>query len=151
LSLSNPAFSNTELGLAFAPGKLDPATCSTPATTSPFAVDPGASTTAKGDILQALSLRNPDSTAAGKIALKGYGAPGLLHGVLRDVYAAMEVAKTAKGGDFYKRAVLVIGNRDLATNSCGGLPITLAADAHGKGVNTYFAAFASEKILVNGT
>ncbi len=119
LSLADPAFQKTELGLSFFPGP-GTGTCATP-NSFPEAVPPKLARLAKGDVVAQFKLRSPNESTMpatpAAVPLQSQDAPVILDGALRDAY-------TRLGGDtfkdYYRRAVFVIGNRGFEEASCGG-------------------------------
>lgn len=110
VSLSDPAFSRTDIGMIYAPGTVADA-CNA---ALPPAVAPKLARNAKTEILDVFK----QGATAGPTDFK-------LEGALGRAYAL------AKTGDYYKRAVLVIGNREFALDSCPGgiLPAQMAQQA----------------------
>jgi hypothetical protein len=110
LSLSDPAFSKTDIGMIYAPGTAADA-CNAAALP---VVPPKLARDAKTEVVDVFGL-GPTAGAA----------DFALEGALTRAYA---IAKT---GEYYKRAVLVIGNRQFGADACPGgiLPAQMAADA----------------------
>jgi hypothetical protein len=104
LSLADPSFSKTELALVLFPGA---GSCAVPDSFTP-AVPLTLARLAKDDVAQKF-------TAAGT-ALKPVGAPVNLDGALRDAYSLLAKPQYAS---YYRRAVLVLGNRGFDQATCG--------------------------------
>jgi hypothetical protein len=154
LSLSDPAFQKTDLALGFFPGPSTPATCMT-AGSFGLAVQPGLARRVKNDIITAISSHSA--------ALTPRNAPVNLDGALRDAYEFFNTAKEKdpvtgveglKFASYYRRGVLVIGNRnfDPATEAppkatCGMTAIQRAAAAHNaaKKIETYVLMLANSR------
>ncbi len=128
LSLADPAFQKTELGLGFFPGP-GTGTCATPNSFTEV-VPSKLARFAKSDVIAQFKLRSPDDTkmppVPSTVALQGQDAPVLLDGALRDAYTRLG-SDTFK--DYYRRAVFVIGNRGFDQASCGGAPPAARASA----------------------
>jgi hypothetical protein len=120
LSLKDPAFQKTELGLGFFPG---PGACAT-AGSFTDAVPPKLARLAKDDVIGEFTKRSGASPA---VALQAQDAPQLLDGALRDAYTQLGSGAFAS---YYRRAVFVIGNRGFDKASClGPTPQQRAATA----------------------
>lgn len=118
LSLADPAFQRTNLGLGFFPG---PGTCAA-AGSFTDAIAPKNARLAKGDIVAQFQNLGANTGAL----LKPTGTPVNLDGALRDAYARLS------GDAFksnYRRAVFVIGNHDFDKSTCGLTPAARAAAA----------------------
>jgi hypothetical protein len=118
LSLADPAFQKTELGLGFFPG---PGTCATPGSFTD-AVPPKLARLAKGDVVAQFQNLGANSGAL----LKTLGTPVNLDGALRDAYATLG---SSTYDSYYRRAVFVLGNRDFDKATCGQTPAQRAAAA----------------------
>jgi hypothetical protein len=125
VSLADPAFEKTQLGLMFYPGT---GSCG------------GSPRTFTADVPFELA-RNAQSKVISAFttafaALRPLGTPNDLDGALKDAYALLQ----ARPND-YRRAVLLLGNRSFDQTTCGGSsPSALAAAA--------FAAPTSTKTFV---
>lgn len=113
LSLADPAFQKTELGLGFFPGP-GTGTCAVPNSFTE-AVAPKLARLAKDDIIAQFKLRTTDGSAT--VPLQAQDAPVILDGALRDAYSRLG-ADTFK--DYYRRAVFVLGNRGFDQATCAG-------------------------------
>ena len=118
LSLADPAFQKTELGLSFFPG---PGSCGTPNSFT-TAVPPKLARLAKNDVIAQFQNLGANDGAL----LKPLGADVFLDGALRDAYALLS-GDSYK--DYYRRAVFVLGNRDFDLATCGQTPQARAAAA----------------------
>jgi hypothetical protein len=118
LSLGDPAFQKTELGLGFFPGA---GACGTPGSFTPV-VAPKLARLARTDVVAQFSAL----AANGNALLKPLDAPVNLDGALRDAYASLSDPKFAS---YYRRAVLVLGNRGFDQSTCGQTPAQRAAAA----------------------
>lgn len=146
LSLSDPAFSKTEIGLELFPGNgLSGGTCGPAGSFTP-AVTPRIASQAKTDVLAAFVQRDP-TTAGNEGALKPIDTPVLLDGALGDAYTLLGGAQYA---DYFRRAVLVLGNRGFDSNTCAGnqTPADRAAAAHtASKIDTYVLMLARDNQL----
>jgi len=139
ISLADPAFTRTEIGLTFFPGN---AACPNPPGTFAPTEAPKLATLARDPIGAAFKSRGDNNDL-----LKPLDAPTDLDGALRDTYALLRDAKYAA---YNRRAVLVIGNRNFDANACDALtpndqPSFLAADAKANGgINTYVVMLARQ-------
>jgi hypothetical protein len=132
LSLADPAFQKTELGLGFFPG---PGTCAAPGSFTQ-AVPPKLARLAKTDVVAQFSTVAANDGAL----LKPLDAPVNLDGALRDAYATLADPKYAS---YYRRAVLVLGNRGFDESTCGQTPAQRAATAHAASkIDTYVLMLA---------
>jgi hypothetical protein len=131
LPLRDPAFQTTDLGLMFAP--VPSAGCDS-AAPAKLAFEPAQS--ARQKVIDELL-----AFAAVPTKLVS-GAPSY-EGALKSAYEQLSALPSP---EFYRRAVLVLGNRDFNTESCAGIsgtPSILAASAlnaaanPGKSVRTY--------------
>lgn len=136
LALSDPAFTNTYIGLSTFPGSAG-AAC------SPHTIDviPAVARNARPQIVSKFQSLKPAGSR------KGSGAVLNLRGALDDAYTALKAITDAN-----RRAVLVIGNRSFDTaNSCGGGPgtpadrSTLARTADK--IDTYVGLFARDNAV----
>jgi|GEM_PF-555203 len=135
LSLADPAFQKTELGLGFFPG---PGTCATPGSFT-NAVPPKLARLAKDDIVAQFQALGANNGAL----LKPLGTPANLDGALRDAYAQLGGPAFAS---YYRRAVFVIGNHDFDQATCGQTPQQRAAAAttQANKVQTYVLMLARD-------
>jgi hypothetical protein len=135
LSLADPAFQKTELGLGFFPG---PGTCATPGSFT-NAVPPKLARQAKGDVVAQFAALGANDGAL----LKPAGTPVDLDGALRDAYAFLN---TSAFTSYYRRAVFVIGNHDFDKATCGQTPQqrATAAVAQTNRVQTYVLILARD-------
>ncbi|MCU0681084.1 MAG: hypothetical protein MUF34_02270 [Polyangiaceae bacterium] len=131
ISLDDPAFSRTKLGLVYAPGAL---ACSAGAPDVPLEL----TATAKGKIIQSFGQYTPPTPA---LPLAD-GAPSF-EGALARAYEAFGTE------DIFRRAVLVFGNRDFnpAVNQCtasgdGPAQLAQAAKTGGLDIDTYVLLLA---------
>jgi len=123
LSLDDPAFAQTEIGLTFFPGSSAACGGFTPA------VPLQSATKAKTEISKAFADR-----VAGAPPLKPLDSEVALSGAIREAALALE----AKGAEYERRAILVIGNRGFdASPTCSTSPANAALSARGVGVSTY--------------
>lgn len=130
LSLADPSFSKTELALELFPGA---GTCAAPDSFTPV-VPLTLARLAKDDVAQKF-------TSAGA-ALKPLGTPVNLDGALRDAYSLLAKPQYAS---YYRRAVLVLGNRGFEEPSCGHTPAQRAADAKAANeIETYVLMLARD-------
>lgn len=118
LPLSDPAFSTAEIGLSFFPG---PGTCAANGSFAP-AVVPKLARLAKDDVKAQFTTAGADNGAL----LKPTDAPVDLDGALRDAYAFLAQPQFST---YYRRAVLVLGNRGFDQATCGQTPAQRAATA----------------------
>lgn len=140
LSLNDPSFQRTDLGLTFFPGP-GPGVCS--ATTR--AVEPTLARDARKPIADALGARPAPN------ALRPLGTPVELRQALEDAYTYLATKKDAGDANgenrYHKRAVVVFGNRGFNQNVCGGTPVdraTQAATAATERVQTYVIMLARD-------
>ncbi|MDB4938855.1 MAG: hypothetical protein JWP87_5827 [Labilithrix sp.] len=132
LSLADPAFQKTELGLGFFPG---PGTCAAAGSFTPV-VQPKLARLAKPDVVAQFSAVAANMGAL----LKPIDSPVNLDGALRDAYATLAADKFST---YYRRAVLVLGNRGFDQATCGQTPAQRAAAAHTtNGIDTYVLMLA---------
>lgn len=137
VSLGDPAFQKTEIGLQFFPG---PGTCATPGSFT-LAVQPELATKAKTDVFTALTAE------AGM--LKPQDAAVDLDGALNDAYALLGQGKYA---GYYRRAVLVLGNRDFDKTTCGQTPAARGATAKtANNIETYVLLLARNTSIPDGS
>lgn len=143
ISLADPAFSKTEMGLQYFPGTGDAGAASC-GTFTP-AVPMTASDQAKNTIRQALVDRNPDAPG-NENTLAPLNAPVLLDGALRDAYTLLADPDYE---DYFRKAVLVLGNRDFDATTCTGeTPAKLAGKARAEhGIETYALLLARDNQL----
>lgn len=135
LQLDDPAFEKTRLGLQLFPGA---GTCAAPGSFA-AAVGLTIARTAKGQIVDAFKA----SAANGGALLKPLDTPVNLDGALRDAYAVLGADTVAPNPAYYKRAVLVLGNRGFDQATCGQTPQALAATAKAtKNISTYVLMLA---------
>ena len=146
LSLADPAFQKTELGLGFFPGP-GTGTCATPNSFTEV-VPPKLARLAKSDVLAQFKLRSPDDTkmppGPATVTLQAQDAPVILDGALRDSYARLG-GDTFK--DYYRRAVFVLGNRGFDQATCGGDTPQMrasAAAAQANKIQTYVLMLARD-------
>lgn len=131
LSLSDPAFTKTDIGLVYTPGSATP-TCG-----GPFpGVAPELARDVKGDIASSLAAR-----AATLVANES----PFFAGGLANAYATLSGAQYAT---YFRKAVLLVGNRKFDENVCApDSPTARAAAAltpppgHAAGIQTYVFAF----------
>jgi hypothetical protein len=121
-TLSSPSFANAEAGLMYFPGPN--ATAASCAAQHPLAVDVQNARAAHQKILDDIGDRVKGGSTR---PLNPAGTSPDLDGALRDAYSILEQPGFA---NFYRRAVLVIGNRGLDAKTCSaaGAP-QLAQDA----------------------
>jgi hypothetical protein len=137
VSLSDPAFEKTDLGLMFFPG--DAACNGSQATFTP-AVPPANARTTKDTLVAAFaSTYNADLLASNDFATKSDmdGALTAAYSLLRTNYPTA-----------YRRAVLLLANHDFDKASCGAdLPSKLASDAFANAtpVETYVAILTADQ------
>lgn len=140
LSLQDPVFERTYVGFKFMPAT--PADC-TATETSPNAF---ASLAAPGDVpfTLALDARSAVASKIGDTANLLSTDPELyLDAVMGPggAYAALEnLQPTAPSTAFNRRALLILGNRDLWSHCGGQSPQELAAAALAKDIHTYVVA-----------
>jgi hypothetical protein len=118
VSLADPAFEMTDLGLMFFPGKSACSGGAAPA--GGFAPDIPLTNARKA------SLKTDFSSAFTQkaLSLAPFGTPTDMDGVLASAYA------TLKGTTAYRRAVLLFGNHNFLSQTCGTkTPADLAHDA----------------------
>jgi hypothetical protein len=121
LSLSDPAFQKTELALQYFPGA---GTCATPGSFG-LAVQPKLARRVKSDIINAITSHSS--------ALNAQDATVNLDGALRDTYAFLGQPQYAS---YYRRSVLVIGNRGFDQMTCTGqTPAQLSTAARTRPTN----------------
>ncbi len=157
LPLSDPAFSNTKIGLSFFPGS---GACATPGSFA-LAVAPEFARTVK----VAIQTQFANRSAGDGALLKPLDTHVNLDGALRDAYAFLGKPEYAT---YYRRAVLVVGNREFDQQRCELTPASQAAAARltkkvatyvllltpntsGGGDTTSAVAGASELALAGGT
>ena len=130
LSLEDPAFRRTDVGLVYAPG--------------------GGQCAAEGSFLPAVAPKRARLTKDVMLTNFVDHAAQLQNveavdfaGALRDTYALLQGPAY---DDYFRRAVLVIGNRDFARDCGGSTPAALAAAASAspKRVDTYVIALARD-------
>lgn len=133
ISLADPAFRKTDIGLTFFPGA---GSCSG-ATPFAAAVAPKLAEIARNEIGAAFTTKSTDTN------LKPLNTPVDLDGALRDTYALL---KTPTYTAYNRRAVLVIGNRTFGTQTCGaGTPVAQATTAKNVDrINTYVVMLARQ-------
>jgi hypothetical protein len=137
VSLGDPAFQKTEIGLQFFPG---PGTCATPGSFT-LAVQPELAVKAKTDIFMALTAE------AGM--LKPMDGAVNLDGALNDAYALLGQPKYSA---YYRRAVLVLGNRDFDKSTCGETPADRASAAKSvHNIETYVLLLARNTSIPDAT
>lgn len=127
LSLSDPSFSKTSVGLTFFPG--DGAACSA----GPRAVEPKLAKEAR-DLIAGEFAKRADG---GAVPLRAVDTNTDLDAALSASYTFLEGAEFQS---YYRRAVLVLGNRGFEANACNAsTPSTLAAQARANAnrVDTY--------------
>jgi len=123
LSLTDPAFDRTQFALSFFPGAGE---CGIPKSFSTAV----ALTSARAAKPALITQFEKQATA-----LSPLDAPVLLDGALRDAY---ELLRSPEYATFYKRAVLVIGNRGFGQAACGQTPVERAAAAYAtSAIDTY--------------
>jgi hypothetical protein len=133
LSIADPAFQKTELGLGFFPG---PGSCAAPGSFTEV-VPPKLARLAKNDVVgqfQAVAANNG-------ALLKPIDAPVNLDGALRDAYSVLSGAQYQS---YYRRAVLVLGNRGFDQATCGQTPAqrAAAAETQANKIQTYVLMLA---------
>jgi hypothetical protein len=111
LPLSDPAFSKTEIGLSFFPGE---GSCTTNGSFA-LAEQPDLARIVQPKVKTAFASRSANDGAL----LKPLDAPVNLDGALRDAYAFLGQPKYSS---YYRRAVLVLGNRGFDQPTCGQTP-----------------------------
>jgi hypothetical protein len=136
LSLQDPVFATTLVGLRFAPGSVGDCSAATNPfanTTGPLAVDFRPAPEARTDIAAAIGDRSkllPDNPPVfWDAALRGNG-----------VYQKLVSLRSDGGGPFNKQAVLVLGNRDFVSTcapSVGRLPDLAGTARTSEGIRTY--------------
>lgn len=138
ISLSDPAFQKTEVGVEYFPGSV--------ASSCSFLPDPGISTPDKKGIENALVARDK---IVKQLADRGTGAIALSTQADTRVDGALASAYTLLQGDAFKdynrRGVLLVTNRDWDKHLCGvQTAATLAGNARTapRSVNTYVVALA---------
>ncbi len=142
LSLADPAFQKTKLGLAFFPGPPT-GTCAAP-NSFMEAVAPALARMAKSDIIDQLKQRTPRDSMPAPVSLQAQDTPVILDGALRDAYTRLG-SDTFK--DSYRRAVFVIGNRGFDQATCGaGTPTAraMAAATQPRKIQTYVLMLARD-------
>lgn len=134
ISLGDPAFRNTKIGLSFFPGRPD-------ACTGAFETKVPTTTAleAREQILKAFQDRNPVLH------------PGLLNTTTEEpaIGAAIASASAKLKQDFptaNKRALVVLGNRGFDTSTCALSPQAAATAAHANGVETYVIMLARDDL-----
>lgn len=147
LSLSDPAFEQTEIGLSFFPGTGGTGATCGPDGSFSLAVPVVPAKQAKTEVLNAFVARDP-SVPANASALKPIDTAVHLDGALRDAYATLGAEQYAS---YYRRAVLVLGNRGFDSNTCGGggTAARAAAALAGSNVETYVLMLARDLQLPN--
>ena len=132
ISLSDPAFRKTDIGMTYFPGTS--ASCTGFENAVPFA----AALTAKDQIFTSFEMKSANNDAALNKTLEDVG----MGAAIADA-AAQLTAKYAKAN---RRAVLVIGNRgfDDASTTCSTKPAAAAAAAKAAGVDTYVVMLARD-------
>jgi hypothetical protein len=139
LPLSDPAFSKTEIGLSLFPG---PGTCAVDGSFTP-AVAPKLARLAKDDV----TAKFAEIGAGDGVLLKALDAPVNLDGALRDAYAFLGQPQFAT---YYRRAVLVLGNRGFDQATCGQTPAQRAAAARtASKIDTYVLMLARNLQIVD--
>lgn len=143
ISLADPAFSKTEMGLGYFPGTGDKNVAGCGTFTPAVAVTP--SSQAKTSIRQALIDRNPD-TPGNEHTLAPLNADVLMDGALRDAYALLAQPQF---DDYFRKAVLVLGNRGFDATTCTGqTPAQLAGQARAAhDIETYALLLARDNQL----
>ncbi len=106
--LQDPAFANTDVGLMFFPGVNGgaPLACTDP---HPRALDPETAKTAQPKIAAAIKGQSA--------SLATRDTPANLEGALHDAYAYLGQSQFA---GYYRRAVVIFGNRGFLGNACYG-------------------------------
>ncbi len=131
-ALSDPAFTNTFIGLTFFPGSAG-AACS-PHT---VAVVPAVARSARAEIIAKFAALKPDGSR------KPAGTLLNMRGALDDVYTTLKNDISEPKPN--RRAVLVIGNRGFDQNSCGGTSADRATVARTSDkIETYVGLFARD-------
>lgn len=139
ISLSDPSFARTEIGLTFMPGS---GAC-TP-TPAPFArtLEPVVATQARAQIAAAFKARADEIENPVKAPEDVLGRAVDMDGALRDTY---QLLRSDQYADYHQRAVLVIGNRDFGTSTCGaGTPAEQATAARADRIATYVVMLARQ-------
>lgn len=139
LPLSDPAFSQAEIGLSLFPG---PGTCAANGSFTP-AVLPKLARLAKDDVKAQFTTSGANDGAL----LKPTDAPVNLDGALRDAYAFLGQPQFSS---YYRRAVLVLGNRGFDQAACGQTPAQRAATARTSNkIDTYVLMLARNLQVVD--
>jgi hypothetical protein len=139
ISLSDPAFQKTSIGLTYFPG---PSTsCSGFENAVPFAP----AIAAKDQIITSFEMKSANSDAALNKTLEDVG----LGAAIADAAAKL----TAQFATANRRAVLVIGNRgfDDASTTCSPKPAAAAAAAKMNGVDTYVVMLSRDPDVPGST
>ncbi len=137
LALDDPAFARTDIGLSFYPGGTAPATCEATVRN----VEPTISEAARDTIVTLFEERGKNEAL-----LKPADTPVDLRRALDDAYTFLGGQKYA---NYYRRAVVVLGNRGFAGNApnaeCGGTPAERAGTAFdNERVSTYVVLLARD-------
>lgn len=141
LPLSDPAFSKTEIGLSFFPGS---GTCGA-AGSFTLAETPKLARLAKDAVKVQFANRGANDGAL----LKPQDSPVNMDGALRDAYAFLAQPQFAT---YYRRAVLVLGNRGFDQATCGQTPAQIAATAHTTNkIETYVLMLARNTAISDNT
>lgn len=139
ISLSDPAFRKTDIGLTYFPGPTD--SCSGFENAVPFAN----AFTAKDQIFASFEAKAASDGAALNATLEDVG--------LGDAIADAAMKLQAAYPNANRRALLVIGNRgfDDASTACGHKPAAAAAGAKALGVDTYVVMLARDTEVPGST
>lgn len=124
LSLQDPAFSKTDIGMMYFPGN---GTCAP----NPAGFSPAVPLQLASKAQVAISADFKAHTAS----LKPENAPVNMSGALDFAYNALTQANA--DSKYHQLGVLVIGNRGFAANECGKTPAASAAAAAASGIKTY--------------
>jgi hypothetical protein len=132
ISLSDPAFRKTDIGLTYFPGPTD--SCSGFENAVPFAN----AFLAKDQIFASFEAKAASDGAALNATLEDVGLGAAIADAAMKLQAAYPTAN--------RRALLVIGNRgfDDASTACGHKAIAAAAGAKALGVDTYVVMLARD-------
>jgi hypothetical protein len=139
ISLSDPAFRKTDIGLTYFPGPTD--SCSGFENAVPFAK----AFVAKDQIFASFEAKAASDGAALNATLEDVG--------LGDAIADAAMKLQAAYPNANRRALLVIGNRgfDDASTACGHKPAAAAAGAKALGVDTYVVMLARDTEVLGST
>ena len=139
LPLSDPAFSKTEIGLSFFPGS---GTCAADGSFT-LAETPKLARIAQGAVKAQFSTRSANDGAL----LAPLDSPVNLDGALRDAYAFLGQPQFST---YYRRAVLVLGNRGFDGTTCGQTPAQRATTARSTSkIDTYVLMLARNLAVAN--